>query len=261
MTSLDVRSRIHSAVRDRVSPEEWKVRVALAASYRLMALAGITDLTYNHLSARVPGEPDHYLIKSEHELFEEVTASSLLKYNLQGDKLSDNPGRVSRGGLVIHAGILEARPDLVAVFHTHTPANMAVGAHKFGLLPLTQHSLRFYKRVGYHDFKGFEFDLEGRKRLVADIGTQNVLIMRNHGVLVGGRSVGEAHVEHHFLEAACRAQVAALSAGFDQLVVIDDAAASYAAQQIEERWLIDENTRDWPALIRGLDRIDPSYKE
>jgi ribulose-5-phosphate 4-epimerase/fuculose-1-phosphate aldolase len=211
MSALNVSSLKPVSLRTQVSAEEWRVRVALAASYRLLAEAGVSDLTYNHVSARVPGEPDNYLIKSEDELFDEVTASSLVKYNLRGDKLSNNPGHVSRGGLVIHAGVLEARPDLGAVFHTHTSANIAVGAQKFGLLPLSQHS---YNRVGYHDFKGFEFDIEGRARLVADLGANNkILTVRNHGVLVVGETVGETHVEHVLFETACRAQVASLSAG------------------------------------------------
>ena len=250
------------SLRSQVSPDEWRVRVSLAASYRLMAESGVSDLTYNHLSARVPGEPNNYLIKSEDELFDEVTASSLVKYNLQGEKLSNNAGQVSRGGLVIHAGILEAKHGAGAVFHTHTPANIAVGAQKFGLLPISQHSLRFYNRVGYHDFAGFEFDLEGRARLVADLGSKNVLIMRNHGVLVVGRTVGEAHVEHALFETACRAQVAALSGGgVDQLILVDEVAAQHAARQIEERWVITEAKRDWPALIRSLDLKGTDYAQ
>jgi ribulose-5-phosphate 4-epimerase/fuculose-1-phosphate aldolase len=262
MSALNVSSLKPVSLRVQVSAEEWGVRVALAASYRLLAESGVSDLTYNHLSARVPGEPDNYLIKSEDELFDEVTASSLVKYNLRGDKLSNNPGHVSRGGLVIHAGILEARPDLGAVFHTHTPANIAVGAQKFGLLPLSQHSLRFYNRVGYHEFKGFEFDVEGRARLVADLGTNKVVIMRNHGVLVVGETVGETHVEHVLFETACRAQVAALSAGsVDRLSLVDEAAARMAAQQIEERWIISDAKRDWPALLRSLDRKGTNYDQ
>lgn len=240
------------------SDAEWRTRVELAAAYRALALAGITDLTYNHLSARVPDQPDHFLIKSEHLFFNEVTASSLLKYDLSGTKLSGE-GKVSRGGLVIHGGLMASRPDLATVFHTHTPANMAVSVQTWGLLPLTQHSVRFFNRVGYYDFNGFEFHIDTRDAMRKAIGDKLVLVLRNHGVLIGGRTIPEAFLKHHFFEASCRAQVAALSAGRDNLIIIDDAAAEAAASEHEALGYPDANQRDWQATLRLLDDEAPAY--
>ena len=242
------------------SEAEWRVRVELAAAYRALALAGITDLTYNHLSARIPDTPNHYLIKSEHLFFNEVTASSLLKYDLDGNKLSGN-GKVSRGGLVIHAGLLASRPDLAAIFHTHTPANMAVSAQKWGLLPLTQHSVRFFNRVAYYDFKGFEFHIDTRQAMRDAIGNKPILVMRNHGVLIGGRTIPEAFLKHHFFEASCRAQVAALSAGLENLILIPDDEAEAAASEHEELGYPDVNQRDWQASLRLLESEAANYRD
>ncbi|NYE26312.1 class II aldolase/adducin family protein [Pigmentiphaga litoralis] len=241
------------------SAAEWQARVELSACYRLMALAGITDLTYNHLSARVPDAPDQYLIKSEHLFFDEVTASSLLKYDLAGTKLSGE-GQVSTGGLVIHAGILETRHDVQAVFHTHTPANIAVSAQRWGLLPISQHSTRFFNRVAYHDSNGFEFNVDGRGALRDSLGDKFVMVLRNHGLLIAGRNVPEAFYKHHFMEMACASQVAALSAGLDNLVIVPDEVAEHAALQIERKGIVDANQRDWKASIRYLDRMAPEYR-
>jgi ribulose-5-phosphate 4-epimerase/fuculose-1-phosphate aldolase len=262
MTTTLTATASDSSLRARVSPAEWDARVKLAACYRLMAHGGITDLTYNHLSARVPDRPDHYLIKGEGQLFDEVTASSILTYNFSGEKIYPSEHAVSQGGLVIHGGVMEARPDIMAVFHTHTPANIGVGAQRCGLLPMSQHAVRFFNRIGYHDFAGFEFDIAGRKRLVADLDGKLVLMMRNHGVLACGRSIPEAYISHHFLEMACRAQVAALAAGgIDAIVVFDDETAEAAAQQAAKGGPRNESHRDWPALMRLADRLDPSFRD
>ncbi|SDV48964.1 class II aldolase/adducin family protein [Chitinasiproducens palmae] len=254
-------SRDHDHRPAHISTAEWQARVALAASYRLMAAAGVNDLTYNHLSARVPGEPDRYLIKGERQLFEQVTASSLLKYDLDGNKLSDSSDGVSRGGQVIHAGVFAARPDIHAVFHTHTTANLAVSMQKIGLLPLNQHALRVYSRVGYHPFSGFEFDLASRKALADSLADKYFLVMRNHGALICGRTIPEAYVEHHNFEFACRAQVAALTAGgIEQLIVPTDEVIAHATAQVE-RFLsvIDENGRDWGALLAQAYALDADF--
>jgi ribulose-5-phosphate 4-epimerase/fuculose-1-phosphate aldolase len=250
-----------SGLRDLVSAAEWETRVKLAASYRLMAHAGIIDLTYNHLSARIPDHADRYAIKGEHELFDEVTASSLLVYDFSGAKIYPSDDSVSRGGLVIHGGVMEARPDIMAVFHTHTAANIGVSAQKCGLLPISQHAVRFHNRIGYHDFDGFEFDLAGRARLTRDLEGKLMLMLRNHGVLACGRSIPEAYINHHFFEMACRGQVAALSAGGpDALFIPDEAMSEKSALQAAKAGHRDENHRDWQALIRLADRIDPSYR-
>jgi ribulose-5-phosphate 4-epimerase/fuculose-1-phosphate aldolase len=250
-----------SSLRSLVSEAEWETRVKLAACYRLMAHAGVTDLTYNHLSARIPDRPDRYAIKGEHQFFDEVTASSLLVYDFSGERIYPSDDSVSRGGLVIHGGVMEARPDIMAVFHTHTPANMGVSAQRCGLLPITQHAVRFHNRIGYHDFAGFEFDLSGRERLVRDLEGKLMLVLRNHGVLSCGRSIPEAYNNHHFFEMACQAQIAALSAGgVDALIIPSEEMAERAAVQSDKSGHRDENHRDWGALLRLADRLDPAYK-
>jgi len=251
-----------SSLHSLVSEAEWETRVKLAACYRLMAHAGVTDLTYNHLSARIPDRPDRYAIKGEHQFFDEVTASSLLVYDFSGERIYPSDDSVSRGGLVIHGGVMEARPDIMAVFHTHTPANMGVSAQRCGLLPITQHAVRFHNRIGYHDFAGFEFDLSGRERLVRDLEGKLMLVLRNHGVLSCGRSIPEAYNNHHFFEMACQAQIAALSAGgVEALIVPSEEMSERAALQSEKGGHRDENHRDLGALLRLADRLDPSYKD
>ncbi len=227
----------------------------------LMAVAGVQDLTYNHLSARVPDEPDTYIVKGERQLFEQVTASSLVKYDFDGNKRSDSPHTVSRGGQVIHAGVLQARPDIQAVFHTHTTANLAISMQKAGLLPLNQHALRVYSRLGYHDFHGFEFDPESRHVLTKSLEGKYFLVMRNHGALICGRTIAEAYVEHHNFEFACRAQVAALTAGgVDQLVIPSDEVVKYACGQVDKYLTtITEEGRDWVALIEYAHEQFPGF--
>jgi ribulose-5-phosphate 4-epimerase/fuculose-1-phosphate aldolase len=167
---------------------------------------------------------------------------------------------VSRGGLVIHGGIMEARPDIMAVFHTHTAANIGVSAQRCGLLPISQHAVRFFNRIGYHDFEGFEFDLAGRTRLVHDLEGKLMLVLRNHGVLACGRSIPEAYINHHF-ELACQGQIAALTAGGPEALLIpDDDLAERAAVQAAKSGHRDEHHRDWAALLRLADRLDPSYR-
>src|SRR3954451_19684867 len=190
-------------IRDQVSAEEWAARIELAAGYRVLAHYGVNDLTYNHFGLRVPGEPDHMPIKRTDWMFSEVTASSLLKVDFDGNVLTDTDVKTIRGGaLIIHAGLLKHRPDLNATLHTHTVSGMGVAAHKFGLLPINQHALRFYGEIRYHEFEGFEFDHEMTPKLVRDLDGGSFLILRNHGVLVCGESVAECVVNHHFLEMA-----------------------------------------------------------
>lgn len=243
-----------------LSAAEWQARVELAACYRLLAHLGISDLTYNHLSVRVPGDADCLLIKSQTMMFEEITASNLLKFNVDGDPLQDSP-RLRGGGLVIHAGILKARPDLNAVFHTHSPANIGVSAQKQGLLMISQHAVYFYGRLAYHDFGGFEFNMDQRDPLIHSLGRERVAILRNHGALVCGRTLPEAFIDHHFLEMACRGQIAALSGGAE-VNIMDEALCRTAAAQQQDR--MDDPARaaakDWDACLRLADRLFPEYK-
>ncbi|CAN5395089.1 class II aldolase/adducin family protein [soil metagenome] len=243
-----------------ISPLEWKARVELAASYRLLAAFGFHDLTYNHLSARVPDAPDRYLTKGQDQLFEHVTASSLLLYSLAGEKLCRSPGKVPPGGLVIHGGVLSARPDLMAAFHTHSPASMGVSAQACGLLMVSQHSMLFHDRLSYHSFEGFEFEPGMKDKIVRDLGSNKVMLMRNHGVLVCGRTVPEAYFLHHYLEMACRAQVAALTAGGPSALVLPSAEiCEHGARQMEARGVVTAEGRDWPALMRLAGELAPGF--
>src|ERR1700709_2073674 len=180
------------SVREQVSPEEWAARRERAAGHRVLAHYGVNDMTYNHFGMRVPDEPNHMLIKRTDWMFGEVTASSLLKVDFDGNVLTDTDVATIKGGaLIIHAGLLKFRPDLNTTLHTHTVSGMGVAAHKFGLLPINQHALRFYGELKYHDFNGLEFDHDMTPRLLRDLDGGSFMMLRNHGVLVCGRSVAE----------------------------------------------------------------------
>lgn len=252
--------RKNSTIRDRVSDAEWQARIELAAAHRGLAHYGVADLTYNHLSLRVPGEPDKLLIKRADFLFDEVTASSLLKYSFDGTPAFEEDPPLRGGGLVIHAGILKVRDDIDAVFHTHTEAAMGVSAHKMGLLPINQHAMRFYERIRYHDFGGFEFDMDMRDPLIDDLGDGYVALLRNHGALVCGRTLKEAFVLHHFLEMACRGQITALAAGEGNYTLIPHEVATFARDQIE-KLAHAAGDKDWGAVMRLAERLDPGFKE
>lgn len=251
-----------ASVRDQVSPEEWAARVELAAGHRVLAHYGVNDLTYNHFGLRVPGHPDQMLIKRTDWMFCEVTASSLLKVDFDGNVLTDTDVKTIKGGaLIIHAGLLKHRPDLNATLHTHTVNGMGVAAHKFGLLPINQHALRFYGEIKYHEFEGFEFDPEMTPKLVRDLDGGSLMILRNHGVLVCGESVAECVVNHHWLEMACQGQIAALAAGEGNYTVPSKEACDYARQQFREAGDFLKGGKDWAACLRLADRLDPSYKD
>jgi ribulose-5-phosphate 4-epimerase/fuculose-1-phosphate aldolase len=249
-------------IREQVSTAEWSARVELAAGHRVLAHYGVNDLTYNHFGLRVPGEPDHMLIKRTDWMFSEVTASSLLKVDFDGNVLTDADVKTIKGGaLIIHAGLLKHRLDLNATLHTHTVAGMGVAAHKFGLLPINQHALRFYGEVTYHEFEGFEFDDAMTPKLVRDLDGGFFLILRNHGVLVCGESVAECVVNHHFLEMACQGQVAALAAGQGNYTIPSKEACEYAHSQFMAAGRFLKGDKDWAACLRLAERIDPAYKE
>ena len=241
-----------------VSPAEWKCRVELAAAYRLLDHFGVQDLTYNHLSARVPGEPDAILIKPSDYMFGEVTASSLGKFNLEGQCLSANSGQLGGGALVIHAGLARVRPHVHAVFHTHTPANMAVAAQRRGLLPITQQALLFYDRISYHDFSGFEFEPGMEESLDRNLGKHKVAILRNHGLLIAAESVAEAFVLHHFFEIAAKAQIGALS-GESELLIPDARVCQKAADTMDSIEATKNGGKNWAACLRLANRLFPDY--
>src|SRR6188508_743350 len=198
---------------DKVSPEEWKIRVDLAAAYRMIAHYGWDDLIFTHLSARVPGPEHHFLLNPYNLMFEEVTASSLIKVDATGNPVEPTPFITNPAGFTIHSAIHMARDDAHAVMHLHTPAGQAVAAHSEGLLPLTQTAMLIRGEVAFHDYEGVAVDLGERERLVADLRMKNAMILRNHGTLAVGKNVGECFIRLYYLERACQAQIMALSAG------------------------------------------------
>ena len=251
-----------SDVRAQVSDEEWAVRVDLAAAYRLVALYGWDDLIFTHLSARIPGPEHHFLINPYNLMFEEITASSLVKIDLDGNKIDDTPAPVNRAGFVIHSAIHAAREDAAAVLHLHTPHGQAVSAMREGLLPHTQTAMIAGHDVAYHDFEGIATELDERERLVADLGTKSSMILRNHGTLAVGASVAQAFVRMYFLERACEAQILMLSAGRENLNTPNQGVAEKVEEQSSGAGMaMLAQGLAWPALLRKLDRIDPSYRE
>jgi ribulose-5-phosphate 4-epimerase/fuculose-1-phosphate aldolase len=250
------------SMRETVSQVEWQTRLELAAAHRLMHHFGIGDLAHNHLCARVPGEPDAFLIKPAEALFDEVSASTLVKYDFDGNPRQDGAEPLRGGGLIIHAGLFQARADIHATIHTHTGAIMGVASQTHGLLPINQHAMHFDGRVAYHDFDGFEFDMRQRAPLIRDLGDKMIALLRNHGSLVCGRSIGEAFVEHHVLETACQGQIAALSAGIDNVVLISSESRTYARGQLEAGHDRRANGgKDWEACLRLAGRLFPEYRD
>ncbi len=241
------------------SAEEWAVRVDLAAAYRLVALHGWDDLVFTHLSVRVPGM-DHFLINPYGMLFEEITASSLVKVDVDGNKVGASAYPVNPAGFTIHSAVHMNRDDAHCVVHLHTVQGQAVSAQEGGLLAITQTALIIHDDVAYHDFEGVAEDLEERERIVADLGAHNLLILRNHGTLTTGRSVAEAWLRMYFLERACEAQVAAESGGGSLVETTPEARErTNAIAQAGMDKISNELT--WPALLRKLDRLDPSYRD
>lgn len=248
-----------SDVRSRVSAGEWQARVDLAAAYRLIARFGWDDLIFTHLSLRVPGEPGHFLINPYGLLFEEVCASNLLKIDILGNKVMDSPHPVNPAGFVIHSAIHSAREDAHCVIHLHTIHGQAVAAQKDGLLPITQTAMMLHGGVAYHDYEGVAVELDERERLVRDLGEESVMILRNHGTLAVGEDVAAAFARIYFLERACEAQIAAQAGGPlhpppqgtpEATSRIGRAGLAFVGRALA-----------WPALLRRLDRTDPSYRD
>lgn len=246
------------------SAEELRLRIELAACYRLIARFRMTDLVFTHISVRLPGPAHHFLINPYGLMFEEITASSLVKIDLDGRAVAPTRYRVNPAGFVIHSAIHAARADAQCVLHTHTRAGMAVSCLKDGLLPLNQMALQFYGRVGYHDYEGIAQKLDERERLVADLGDKDVMILRNHGLLSVGRTVPEAFLRMYYLERACEVQVTAQATGAG-LVLPSPEICAYTQRQYEDEDCdaADEDWIDlaWSALIRTLDREDPTYRD
>lgn len=249
-----------AAGRQGVGAEEWQLRTDLAACYRLVAQFGWDDLIFTHISARIPG-PDHYfLINPYGFLFSEITASSLVKVDLQGRKLDDSPHDINPAGFTIHSAIHAAREDAGCVLHVHSVNGVAVSAQRDGLLPLSQHAMFVLSSLAYHDYEGVALNEDEKPRLVRDLGNKRFLMLRNHGLLTVGRTVAEAFVAMYFFEASCMMQVRAQSGG-GPLRRIADAIVDGA----QDQW--DKVTRGaggglaWPALLRRLDRTDAGYRQ
>src|SRR3954453_9474304 len=242
----------------RVSEAEWKIRVDLAAAYRLVAYYAWDDRIFTHLSARIPGPEHHFLLNPYNLMFEEVTASSLVKVNVEGHAVDPSPFITNPAGFTIHSAIHMAREDAHAVIHLHTPHGQAVSAHNDGLLPLTQTAMLIRGELAYHDYEGVAVDLGERERLIADLGDKSAMLLRNHGTLALGKSVGECFVRLYFLERACQAQVMALSAG-DQVNNPPQGAPETTAQQGQIGITLAANLLAWPALKRKAHRLDPAF--
>jgi ribulose-5-phosphate 4-epimerase/fuculose-1-phosphate aldolase len=247
------------ASRHHCSDAEWQQRVDLAACYRLVALFGWDDLIFTHISARLPGPEHHFLINPYGWMFDEITASSLVKVDLHGQKIEASPDEVNPAGFTIHSAIHAAREDALCVLHVHSVNGVAVSAQHEGLLPLSQHAMFVTASLGYHDYEGVALEDEEKPRLVRDLGRHRYLMLRNHGLLTVGRSVAEAFVAMYFFETACTIQVRAMSGGAP-LRRIPQAIVDGAPVQ----W--DKVTRGaggglaWPALLRKLDRVNPGYR-
>ncbi len=249
-----------NSVQDQVSPEEWQVRVDLAACYRIIAMYGWDDLVFTHISARVPGGEDHFLINPYGMLFEEITASSLVKVDLDGNKVLETEHPVNPAGFVIHSAVHEAREDAGCVLHTHTKAGIAVSAQKDGLLPISQTAMFPYVTLGYHDYEGVALNDDEKPRLVADLGGSNALILRNHGLLTTAPTIADAFLLMYVLETACQIQIMAQSGG-GELVRIPQPILDGVQAQAEQVTKGLGGSLIWPGLLRKLDRSDASFRD
>ena len=247
-------------VRAEVSDEEWELRVNLAACYRIIAMHGWDDLVFTHISARVPGDEEHFLINAYGLLFEEMTASSLIKIDLKGNKVLDSPYPVNEAGFVIHSAVHEARDDVVCVLHTHTRAGVAVSAQADGLLPLSQTSLFPLTTLAYHDYEGVALNEGEKPRLVADLGNNNAMILRNHGLLTAGPTIADAFLMMYALETACQTQLLAQSSGGD-LIHVPQPIVDGMQAQAEQAMKGLGGELIWPGLLRKLDRKDSSFRD
>ncbi|HVJ55454.1 MAG TPA: class II aldolase/adducin family protein [Aliidongia sp.] len=245
-------------VRGLVSPEEWQTRVDLAACYRLVANYRWDDLIFTHISARVPGPEHHFLINPYGLMFDEITASSLVKIDLDGRIVLDNGYPVNRAGFVIHSALHAGRDDAQCVLHTHTQNGVAVSAQPEGLLPISQQSLLVLSDLAYHDYEGIAVNEDERTRLVADMGQHHYLMLRNHGLLTCGASIADAFLAMYTFESSCAIQIKAQAGG--ALLRIGDDILRVIRAQAKAVSETPSSMLAWPALLRRLDRIDPSFR-
>lgn len=239
--------------------DEWQCRVDLAAAYRLVALFKWDDLVFTHISARVPGRHDQFLINPYGLMFEEITASSLVKIDLHGNKLEDSPYPINPAGFTIHSAVHEARHDAGCVLHVHSLNGVAVSAQRGGVLPISQQSIFVLSSLGYHDYEGVALNAEEKPRLVRDLGSHNFLMLRNHGLLTVGATVAEAFLNMYVFESSCTIQVRAQAGG--ELIPVDARIAAGARQAAAQVTKGLGSNLTWPGLLRRLDRQLPGYDQ
>jgi ribulose-5-phosphate 4-epimerase/fuculose-1-phosphate aldolase len=247
-------------LRNSVTEQEWQTRVDLAAAYRLVALYGWDDLIFTHISSRVPGAEHHFLLNPYGMMFEEVTASSLVKVDLAGNKVMESPYFVNPAGFTIHSAVHAAREDALCVMHLHTLYGIAVSAQKEGLLPISQQAMLALQSLAYHDYEGLALNEDEKPRLVSDLGDKNHMILRNHGLLTVGSSPAEAFLAMFLLERACKIQILAQS-GNSELVKVPDPIVRLVESQVRAVTVGQGAALIWPGLLRKLDRIGPSYRD
>ena len=251
------------SLKEVVSAEEWAMRCDLAACYRLVAAYGWSDLVFTHISAKLPdsvtGGDHHFLINPYGLMFDEITASSLVKVDMACNKLHDTPFPVNPAGFVIHSAVHEARPEAQCVLHTHTRAGVAVSAQKHGVLPISQQSTFVLASLAYHAYEGVAFRPDEKPRLQADLGKANYLVLRNHGLLTVGKTVADAFLNMYIFEAACMIQVRA-QAGGGELIGIPQSIVRGAQEQAKTATKSQGGMLAWPGLLRRLDRKDPSFR-
>ncbi len=251
------------SLKNKVSSVEWETRVTLAALYRFVALCGWDDLVFTHMTARVPGPEKHFLINGFGTLFEEITASNLVKLDLEGNIILDNGYEVNQAGYLIHSAIHRAREDVGCVIHLHAKAGLAVSALKQGLLPISQKASFILPFLSYHNYEGVVLEEDEQPRLLRDLGKNTYMILRNHGTLTLGPSIPSAFIAMYFLESACDIQMKVLSMGMEN-VLLDEDILLKAKEMTESHFGVRQEVKmgelAWPAILRKLDKIDPSYK-
>ncbi len=252
-----MQASVSSAVKDQVSAEEWQVRQDLACLYRLVADHGWDDMLFTHLSVRVPGPEHHFLLNPLGLMFHEVTASSLVKVDADGNKVIESEYDINPAGFTIHSAVHMAREDAHCVMHLHTDDGVAVSAQADGLMPITQHAMQIGE-IAYHDYEGVALDLDERERIVQDLGSGQFMILRNHGTLTVGASCADAYMAMYYLERACSMQIRALSGA----VAINQPPQGSAEKAAEQSKVLFDGTVGplaWPALLRKMEKLDPSF--
>jgi ribulose-5-phosphate 4-epimerase/fuculose-1-phosphate aldolase len=249
------------SVREQVSEEEWKARVDLAALYRLVTFYGWDDLIFTHISIRVPGPDHHFLINPMGLMWDEITASSLIKIDLEGNKIMPSDFGVNAAGFTIHGAIHMSAPQHVCVIHTHSDDGTAVACQKDGLLPISQHSMQVTADLSYHDYEGIALNHDERPRIISDLGDKHCMILRNHGLMTVGASAADAFLRHFMMERACTMQIRAQAGGADLITPRQEVQDLVAKQGGLTRPNMNAEEFAWAPMLRKLDRLDPSYAE